>query len=297
MPVNGTVPIKKGTLGPFQKPYTLRFDPRSGQTLKLKNLGNTAALLSLVALAQSQGATGDFTVDPVLSTLETETPIQGITINGVAIAEYVFDQWEIETNESSESVFGDPRVQANISSNDRAVIARAIADRCSLGQAASRIGLGTNDQGNPGDNIGANWPSPVTTFVAPTAGQSLQLYNEMMKMQDAWGPFTYVLRHTSNTNAQSTYNVADNNVNQIYTTAQLLSEVQSGFLWTYPIPSRLVTKILNIPVQYAETNEAAYYLWGWKKSASREQINAQFRVDIVTEYVLALWSTIRYAPI
>ena len=288
MPVNGTVPIKKGTLGPFQKPYMLRFDPRSGQTLKLKNLGSASMLLSSVALAQSQGATGEFTVSPVLSELETETPIQGITINGVTISEYVFDQWEIETNEASESVFGDPRVQANISSNDRAVIARAIADGSTLTAAAASCTT---------DGIGANWPSPVTNFVAPTAGQSLQLYNEMMKMQDAWGPFTYVLRHTSNTNAQSTYNVADNNVNQIYTTAQLLSEVQSGLLWTYPIPSRLVTKILNIPVQYAETNEAAYYLWGWKKSASREQINAQFRVDIVTEYVLALWSTIRYAPI
>ncbi len=288
MPINNTVPKKTGTLGPITKPFTVRFDPRSGQTLGIKNTGDISVLLALAALAESQGATGELIVSPVLSELSTETPVQGIEINGVTIPEYVFDQWEIETNESSESVFGDPLVQSSISSNDRAVIARAIADGTPLSDGAEACTK---------DGVGLNWPTPVTTFTTPTAGNSIQLYNEMLKTQDSWGPFTYVLRHTSNTNAQSTYNVSDNNVNCIYTTAQLISEVTNSLLWTYPLPNRLNAKINNIPVQSADPNEAAYYLWGWKKSASREQINAQFRVDIVTEYILALWSTIRYAPV
>ena len=277
MSINNTVPKKTGTLGPITKPFTVRFDPRAGQTLSLKNTGDTSVLLALAAMAESQGASGELVVSPVLSELTTETPVQGVIINGVLIPEYVFDQWEIETNETSESVFGDPLVQANISAGDRAVIARAIADGKTLAEAVTVVNA----------DLG-------TSYTVPTAGNSLQLYNEMMKQQDAWGPFTYVLRHTSNVNAQSTYNVADNWINYIYTTSQLLSEVNNSFNWTYPIPSRLVTKINNIPIQYAASDEAAYYLWGWKKSASREQINAQFRVDIVTEYVLALWSTIRY---
>jgi len=288
MPINPTIPKKTGTLGPIPKPFTVRFDPRSGQTLGLKNTGDINLLLALAALAESQGASGELFVSPVLSELSTQTPIQGITINGVTIPDYVFDQWEVETNESSESVFSDPLVQAGISTNDRAVIARAIAEASTLEDAAEACSE---------DGIGATWPVPVTTFSVPTSGESLQLYNELQKSQDSWGPFFYVLRHTSNVNQQSTYNVADLNVNKLYTTAQLFSEVNNGFLWTYPIPSRLITKINNIPAQSPDPNEAAYYLWSWKKSASREQINSQFRVDIVTEYVLALWSTIRYAPI
>ena len=287
MPINPTSPIKKGTVGPITKPFKVRFDPRAGQTLEQELTGGVNALLALFATAQAQGATGEFDVNPVLSKLTSETPIGGITINGVTIPDYVFDQWEIETNESSESVFGDPRVKNNISVGDRAVIARAVADGKSLAEAVSAV---NSDLG--------------TSYTAPTAGNSLQLYNEMIKGQDSWGPFTYVLRHTSNVSQYSGYNVADNNVNCLYTTGQLLTEVGNALwtypnasLWTYPLPTRLVTKINNIPVQSPASDEAAYYLWSWKKSASREQINAQFRVDIVTEYVLALWSTIRYAMI
>jgi hypothetical protein len=284
MPINPTVVKKTGTLGPITKPFTVRFDPRSGQTIHLKNTGDLNTLLSAFALAQAQGASGELIVSPVLSELSTETPIGGIVINGEFFADYVFDQWEIETNEGSESVFGCPLVQYYISPNDRAVISRAIADGTSLAAAVSacQADLGSNFNGGP------------FTFTAPTAANSLQLYKEMIKMQDSWGPFTYVLRHTSNVSAQSTYNSADYNVNRLYTPAQLISECTSG--WTYPLPQRLIAKIFNIPYQYASTDEAGFYLWSWKKSASREQINAQFRVDIVTEYVLALWSTIRYQP-
>ena len=285
MPINPTTPKKTGTLGPITKPFRVKFDPRSGQVLGQKITGDISKLLSLAALAEAQGASGELIVSPVLSELDTETPIGGIVINGQLIPEYVFDQWEVETNENSESLFSCPLIKNNISSNDRAVIARAIADGLSLSDAASKC---------TADGVGANWPTPVTTFAAPTAAASLQLFNEMQKGQDSWGPFTYVLRHTSNANAQSYYNAADSYVNYIYSTAQLLSEVTSGSLWTYPLPGRLVTKISSIPVQSAASDESAYYSWGWKKSASREQINAQFRVDIVTEYVLALWSTIRY---
>jgi hypothetical protein len=288
MPINPTSPIKKGTVGPITKPFKVRFDPRAGQTLEQELTGGVNALLALFATAQAQGATGEFDVNPVLSKLTSETPIGGITINGVTISDYVFDQWEIETNESSESLFQCPRIKNNVSANDRAVIARAVADGTSLAAAAAAC---------TADGVGLNWSPVITTFTAPTLAMPNQLYNEMIKGQDAWGPFTYVLRHTSNVSQYSGYNVADNNVNCLYTTAQLLSEVGNASLWTYPIPARLVTKINNIPVESPAPDEADYYLWSWKKSASREQINAQFRVDIVTEYVLALWSTIRYAMI
>lgn len=286
MPINPTVPKKTGTLGPITKPFTVRFDPRAGQILGLKNTGDISVLLALAALAEAQGATGELVVSPVLSELTTETPIAGITINGVLIPEYVFDLWEMETNETSETIWSNPLIKANVSYNDQAVIARAQADGSSLAAAAAVL---------TAEGTGANWTPPITTFTVPTAGLPLQIYSMLQKNQDAWGPFTYVLRHTSNVNPNSTYNTADFNVNHLYTFAQLLSEVQSTSLWTYPIPARLVTKINNIPTQSVPANEANYYLWSWKKSASREQLNAQFRVDIVTEYVLALWPTTLYA--
>ena len=286
MPVFPTAQIiKTGTLGPITKPFQVRFDPRAGQTLHQELTGGIDELLAVFGLAQAQGASGELDVSPVLSKLSWDLPIQGITIDGFTVADYVFDQWEVETNEVSESVFSDPITQSLVSANDRAVIARAIADGTTLSAGADAC---------TSDGVGANWPTPVTTFTVPTSGASLQLFNEMLKAQDAWGPFTYVVRHTSNVNSQSTYNVSDFNVNCLFTTAQLLSELENRSLWTYTIPNRLISKINAIPVQSPDATENPWYLWSWKKSASREQINAQFRVDIVTEYVLGLWSVIRY---
>jgi hypothetical protein len=277
MPVNPTRVKKTGTLGPITKPFTIRFGPHEGQSLNTELTGDINLLLAQAIAAEQQAASGELMVSPVLSKLTSETPIGGIFINGVYIPEYVFDVWEIEANEMSESVFADPRVKNSISYNDRAVIARAIADGSKFPDAIAALAA---------DGLG--------TFTAPTAGNSLQLYNEMKKGQDAWAPFSYVLRHTSNVSPWSTYNIAENNVNLIYTFAQLMSEVTSSVNWTYPMPVNLQYAINQIPVQYAASDEAAYYQWGWLKKASRRQQCPNFRVDIITEYECGLWSTIRY---
>jgi hypothetical protein len=101
------------------------------------------------------------------------------------------------------------------------------------------------------------------------------------------------LRHTSYCSAGALYNTSTANTEKIYSPAQLLTEVGSG--WTYNLPPRLYSKIAGIPEQYAPATEASYYTWGWKKTISREPVLSNFMVECETEYVLNLWSNLRYA--
>jgi hypothetical protein len=100
----------------------------------------------------------------------------------------------------------------------------------------------------------------------------------------------YALRHTTNAPNRYQANVSDVNVNYIYTTSELLTEVLSSSLWIYPLPGRLQYKINAIPVPSPQNG----YEWGWLKSSSTETTAANNRIDISTDYQLALWSTYLY---
>jgi len=102
----------------------------------------------------------------------------------------------------------------------------------------------------------------------------------------------YILKHT--TNAPSTYgsNVADWNVERIYTIAQLLSEAQSTSYWIMPLPGYLVYKILNYTVPtYMQENRQ----WGALKTRSGAVTAARGRVEITTEYIIDAWPKHTYA--
>src|SRR5690606_6075756 len=105
-----------------------------------------------------------------------------------------------------------------------------------------------------------------------------------------YASYNYVLRHTTNVSNRWNVNIADINVNRLYTTAQLLSEAQNAGLWNYPLPPRLAYKINAIAVPTVQSG----YLWSWLKSASSEASAANNRVNIVTEYALDQWSTDLY---
>ncbi|MGN6552317.1 MAG: hypothetical protein ACTHLW_01090 [Verrucomicrobiota bacterium] len=131
-------------------------------------------------------------------------------------------------------------------------------------------------------------------IMLPTSAKAKQLSREIKKGQDAYASPQYVLRHTTNCSANSTNNISDINVDRLYTTSQLISEASDATLWIQPIPTRLKNKILTIPTQSAAPTESSYYLWSWRKLPSTETLTANNRIEINTEYVLDLWSTLRY---
>lgn len=104
----------------------------------------------------------------------------------------------------------------------------------------------------------------------------------------------YSLRHTTNAPNRWQANIADFNVERIYTIAQLLSEVQNSGLWVLPLPGYLAYKIINY---YVPNLIGPNYVWGALKMRSSANTIATSRVEIVTEYVIDQISTNLYYTI
>lgn len=100
----------------------------------------------------------------------------------------------------------------------------------------------------------------------------------------------YVLRHGTNVSNQYQSNIADFGTGQIYTTAQLLSEVSDSGLWINPLSERLQYKIANL----VSPPPLAHFTIGWKKSRSNENYSANNRNEIVTLYKYGQWAFALY---
>lgn len=247
-----------------------------------------------------------------------DVSLPGLVNNlGNVIDELFFDQWELITNEDSDSIFANPLIVGTPGSsnpvlnyNDKVVLSRFQRDGGTLASAiascnaditsnllmAPTVGFGPFGGGAAGTGGGPNqFQKPGTLSATDAYGGTApaQLGLEIQKGQSEYERPTYVLRHTSYCSASSTYNSSTANTQKIYTTAQLLTEVGSG--WTYNLPPRLYSKISSIPVQFSALQESPYYTWGWLKKISREPVLANFIVEVSTEYEAALWSSLRYA--
>ena len=230
------------------------------------------------------------------------------------IGELFFDQWELITNETNDTIFdnqfivgsNNPNVIGTpiLNYNDKVVLSRLARDGGTIADAITNCntditagnlvapvaGVGPYGGGTVGGQFQApGLSSPLDAYGGTAPGQ---LALEILKGQTEFENPTYVLRHTSYCNPTSIYNTSIEHTNQIYTPAQLLTEVGSG--WTYNLPARLYSKISQIPFQYAPLAEQPYYQWGWLKKITREPVLANFMVEVSTEYELALWSTLRY---
>jgi hypothetical protein len=105
----------------------------------------------------------------------------------------------------------------------------------------------------------------------------------------------YVLRHTTNISNQYEFALpADDNVEFVYSTAQLLSEVTNSLYWGFPLPPRLETKILSIEIQQASSDDIT---WGWRKLPSQETTAGGNRIDVSQEYWLGGHSSLIYLPL
>lgn len=270
-------PIIKGTSGVITYPARIRFDPKRGQVIsqKFKAVGTTG-LLSKFDESVARGLAGELIQSPLMSELTVEST--EVTGGGGTVPNYVSDTWQIVGNEVSENSFSNLVIMNAVSLNDREIIAMAIKDGSTLEDAKTKIVADTGG-----------------TYTSVTSATSKQFYKELQKGQDGYNVGQYVLRHTTNCSPSSGSNVSDSNVECLYTTAQLLSEVRSSFYWTNILPWRLYNKILSIPSRAAPAPEDAYYLWSWRKLPSTETLTANNRIEINTEYVLYLWSTLRYA--
>lgn len=141
------------------------------------------------------------------------------------------------------------------------------------------------------------WSEFVSTLDPSIAGSDLtylkNVYNLILRGSDTYPYSQYVLRHTTNVGNGYASNIADVNVDCVYTVGQLLSEVQNSGLWIFPLPGELQYFIQNIPAPAAQTG----YLWGWLKRSATRTTAANNRIDLATEYWLEQWEQTQLSPV
>jgi hypothetical protein len=215
------------------------------------------------------------------------------------VSELFFDSWELMTNEGSQTIFRNPRIVSSIGGAQPVL---NYNNRCVLSYLARNGGTPAQAIGAMNGMIGLGVTAPTIDnggtldgkFQAPAAGTAAnQLLLNILKGQTEYEAPQYVLRHTSYCSPGISYNSGVNGAQMLYSPGKLLTEISSG--WTYNCPYRYTSKIANIPQQYAASDEASFFLWGWLKKITREPQLANFMIEISTEYSLDLWPTTSYA--
>jgi hypothetical protein len=133
------------------------------------------------------------------------------------------------------------------------------------------------------------WASLAGSIDSSIVGSDLtylsNVYNLLLRGSDVYPISQYVLRHTTNVGNAYASNIADVNVDRVYTVSQLLSETQNSSLWIFPLPGELQYFIQSL---VAPANQSGY-LWGWLKRSATRTTAAFNRVDLTTEYWLEQW--------
>ena len=156
-------------------------------------------------------------------------------------------------------------------------------------------------------NLGAPFFGGAVNLYCPNMVKLKQYINDYIFGVTNFISGRYTLRHTTNAPNQFRqptgilipsgpygWNVADFNVERVYTISQLLSEVQNCNLWILPLPQYLAYKIANY---YVPNLNGSNYMWGALKQRSNAVTAANNRVDITTEYIIDQINTNLYPTI
>jgi len=229
----------------------------------------------------------------------------GTSGGGTSAKELTIDRWEIPEPKTEKPLVSHPKMysafyelatKAGVSPTD-GVIANYGA-KFQEGIAANNrpTSTGSGASAVTGWLIEANfagWDALVSTD-PDTANYITRQYQRCLWGQTHYQDATYAVRHTTNAPSYWSANVADNNVNCIYTTAQLLSELQSSSLWYFPLPGRLAYKINAVYTNFinnlpSSAASRSGYQVGWLKSPFGESSVGRTRMEIQGGYVLDQW--------
>ena len=261
IPGFGPSTILKGFPYPNCIKQSVKFNPTTGYIGEYEFDGaSQKAMLVLFNKYVASGCSPEITYADDVATMHVEDPT----------FEFVLDTWEIAGNAISMDGLSNPNLASVLGSqpNDYYAYLRQQLE---------------ND-GKPSE-VGGYF-SKTLHFSDPATATVQQFYQLQQAGSAEFESNNYVLRHSTNVSNQYQTNVADFGVDTIYSPAQLLTEASDSALWLLPLPPRLIYKLAVIPVPAPQAN----YLWGWLKSSSTENNAANNRVDIKTDYKLALWS-------
>jgi hypothetical protein len=273
-------PTLRGYTRPFLQRQTGRWSPISGWSFDQDWRGLDLGLMQRLAdQFANSGCEYELTIHEGIATLRTTDNRGNITI----------DTWEIGVSEQATSLLKNPSITSQINFNDFMVLAtlhsHGMKDFASAIDLLLVNGLGTFTK-----------PDVLTPSVTQRLYYSLKIDDDPMYFFDQ-----YTLRHTTNASNRGYFNVADKNVNHIYTEAQFYSEIQNGNFWFFPAPPEILGALASIfsemitpPVFFVAGNPLEVFVKGALKGGSPRSTAANNRVNIVTEYKLAFFATDRY---
>jgi len=261
-------PRIQGTLLAQRQSREWKYDPTSGEIYAESWAGfGAAAMANLLAENRSNG----------IATEISESNGKYVLNQTDTSSSYTEDSWQIQQNELSIPVLKNPRHEPDNGAY------KLLAKHIEVIGAYQRNEK-TFDEAT---TLLATYPG------TPELDNANALLLRIHRGEDHFARSGYVLRHTTNVGQDTTFNVADEHVDNIYSFAMLIAECTNATLWVSPLPTRLVTKI-----NYLWTNrptDLTGYLYGWLKRGSTESTAANNRIDITTEYWLNQWSTEEYA--
>lgn len=290
-----TITTVRGNPFPQLRRTKISHDPSRGW--KYDYDFDAATQVGIAQLADSyagQGCSVELTLENDKGSLTVEDPTQLYTI----------DTWNFQGNELELDGFSHPTITAFLTPEMAAKIRAGIENAQSGTSVPVIIATILNDPifktlsgytAVPGQAPGGIQDDPLVTQCAILyywMGLNFRGSPNFLRAQ-------YVLRHTSNVSNRTNTAYVDMNTLQIYSISAMLTEIQAA-TWAYPCPAQTVTALLD-----ATTNLANFftpsgvladlnYALGWLKKPSTRLTTAYNRIDITTEYVLDLWSTLYY---
>ncbi len=307
--------VKRGTDEPLLQKWDTEYDPRSGSSSSWDFRGLSLSKMStLAATYAALGYKASLSFEHEIATLKLTASFSTLPGGATSPLPDLTDKWEISVDQEKPEIFENEKFLAIVQANDNAALTGAYNLRSEQIMAAMKESdsnpVIVDTDGTPLSNqTGATkWRSLYSKLVntllrdsagAPIVGNALgnginknsstpclQLFaNDYFAGRTSFLRGKYVLRHTTNAPSNYATNVADWNVEKIYSIPLLLSECQSPSYWIMPLPGYLAYKINNYRVPTLRGN----YAWGGLKTRSGAITAARGRVEITTEYIIDAW--------
>lgn len=264
----------RGTKQPQLQRVTGRYSPGQGIVTNEDWRGLDENLMAALARQYANsGCEFELTTEFGVSTLKTTIP--GISrFNWTKNSgEVTIDTWEIAINAELASSYKNPKNVALVALelDDLTIFKAGVENKTTWSEV---------------------WAKLDATVPDDDEAELKRCYDRFLRGSDSYFNDIYTVRHTTNVSNRFTQNVADTNLNCIYTPAMFYSEAQNPAYWIFPMPTAFISALTANPSQ-----SAANYLWGYLKGGSPRVTAANNRINITTEYKQFLWSTDEYGTV
>jgi len=252
--------IVNGTWAPIRQQVSVSYDPQHGQVITVPWACAGNGLAGLARFYQRNRVAFDWKPNDRMSTLVARVAGGQLGIPDVSV-----DEWQLVANEQQLSLLYLNR----LSDNERDVIEEALDSN-----------------------------TAVDDVLLPPGGYAIEIYKKLKLGIANFAFGQQVLMHTVNASENYDKNIADVNVESIYSTEKMIGECQSLDLWVFPMPTAIAGAINAADEKFRNMfPERTGYQIGWRKLPSTRTTASGNRIAIKTEFWFGQWDTLIYTDV